>query len=205
MTDQAKPGGQRVAVGYMKGRGGGSTRDAGETIAELQEQFASLRAAIDVMEAQAVGIERSLEAVGRTLERSQPPMWHRVLLRWWKARGGASRVPMFIREERSGGERSVKPTIVGPGVKLRRDAGFGLCADIAAEAVRSGRGLLELRRELMEQLADLKRVAGRGAKRRDKVVGDVQERMGELREEAVSRLRAVGYDLPGEAPEGKDP
>lgn len=194
----------RKATGYLRGRGGGdATRTPTAAVAELAVEFAAVRAEIDALEAYLLGLDRALHAGARALDRSQPiGMWRRILLRWWRRNGGGRRTPLLVREVRDGGKDTVGLQPFTPGSKQRTDAGFGLCADLVESTLRESRMLMKFRAEAVEQLAEVKRVAGRTVARRQPVVLAVHERFVAARREAVKRLRDVGYnvaqdDVPG--------
>lgn len=199
MDDTAEAGGDspswREAVGYLKGRGGVATSTAAEAMGDWREVFAEIRAELDELEADAIALEAGMEAVGATLYRSQPPMYKRVAVRWWRLSGGRRRVPVLVRIEGGAGGR-VKLEPVERGIRLRKDRGFGLCADLAKQAVDRYWALLAVRKELLTQVAEVGRVVGRAKARRRKVIDQAQAEMAEARREAEERLRMVGYDVP---------
>lgn len=185
----------REAVGYLKGRGGVATSSPAEVVDDWREVFAELRAELDELEADAIALEAGMQAVGETLMRSQPPMYRRVAVRWWRLAGGRRRVPVLVRIEGGAGGR-VKLVPVERGIRLRKDRGFGLCADLAKQAVDRYWALLAVRKELVTQVAEVGRGIGRAKARRRKVIDQAQAEMAVARREAEERLRMVGYDVP---------
>ena len=191
------PGGSSLppwkqAVGYMKGRGSGATSGPGETQDEQRMLFAQLRARLDALEAGALAIESGMAGVGEALMRTQPPMYRRVMVRWWRCRGGENREPVLVQVDGGPGGR-IKLEPIRRGAKLRTDRGFGLCADLAKRAVARYWALRELRRELAAQVTDLQRVLGRGEARRDVVLASTAVEAAQIQAEAMGRLRDVGY------------
>lgn len=185
----------KQAVGYLQGRGGAATLTGDDARAEWRAVFAQLRAELDALEAECVQAEDAMEAVGEALMRSQPPMWKRVAVRWWRLTGGARRTPVLVRVEAGAGGR-VKLVPFEPGMKLRKDRSFGLCADLAKVAVDRYWALASMRKEQVALVAEVSRVLGRGAKRRRGALADALERMAVVRAEAEERLRMVGYEVP---------
>lgn len=205
VDSEARGQGGRQAVGYLRGRGGRATVVAEEAKAEWREVFAELRRRVDALEASVMEAEGVMEGVARALNRAQPPMWRRVLVRWWRVQTGGVRAPVLVREV-AGARGGVKLEQVGRGVKLRTDRGFGLCADLARRAVAGYWAVAGVRREMAEAVSDLLRVTGRAeraAARWGRVLGREADAMTEAHREAVARLRAVGYAV-GEAEGAED-
>lgn len=192
MGADTSQGGRAGVVGYMQGKGGEHTRSPVEAVEDWRAVFALLRGRVDALETQAMAVEDALGRVARTLERSQPPMFKAVFVRWWALRGGQRRAPVLVRREGSPGGK-VRFVQVGPEVKLRRDRGFGLCADLAQQAVRDFRALVAVRNELLDAVSAAGAAVGNGGARRERVVVAAMERMTQAADEAERRLREVGY------------
>lgn len=186
---------KREAVGYLKGKGGPGTLGPGEAQAEWREVFAVLRQAVDELEAQALGAEEAMAAVGKALQRSQPRMYREVAIRWWRKQTGGRREPVLVRLDGGAGGR-LKPELMGRTSKLRRDRGFGLNADLARDAVNGYWAVAAIRAEVAEAVKELRRVAGAGVKRRGDALARWAEDAGRIHAEATQRLRDVGYEFP---------
>lgn len=187
---------KREAVGYMRGRGGVETQTAADARAEWADVFAVIRGAVDELERQALASEDAMEAVARAVMRSQPRMYREVVVRWWRKQSGGRREPVLVRLDGGAGGR-VKAVEVGRGVRLRRDRGFGLNADLAREAVNGYWAVAALRAEVVEAARELRRVAGVGGKRRMAALLRWAEVAEGLHGEAMQRLRDVGYEFAG--------
>ena len=182
----------KQAVGYLRGKGSAATSGPGATQDEWRGVFAQMRSKLDALEAQAVAIEAGMAGVGEALMRTQPPMYRRVLVRWWRKETGKRREPVLVRAEGGVGGR-IKLEPIRRGAKLRTDRGFGLCADLAKQSVAGYWSLRESRRVLAAQVADLQRVLGRGEARRATVLERVALETARAQAEAMGRLRDVGY------------
>lgn len=189
-------GGLREPVGYLKGRGGPETAMPEATKAEIREQFAEIRRSIDDLEAQALELEDAMAGVGAALTRTQPPMYRRMMVRWWRMRGGQRREPVMVRVE-AGPHGRAKLVPAEPAMRLRVDRGFGLCADLAKSVVRGYWALRTVRREIQAEVAALNRLVKPSA-RRAAVIIRVRDEAAESVREASGRLRDVGYDVPEE-------
>lgn len=188
---------KREAVGYLKGRGGAETLTPVEAQAEVREAFAVLRRAVDELEAQALASDEVMAAVGKALERSQPRMYRELAVRWWRKQTGGKREPVLVRLDGGAGGR-LKLAEVGRGIKLRRDRGFGLNADLAREAVAGFWAVAAVRAEVAEVVRELRRAAGVGVRRRGDALARWAEDAERIRREATQRLRDVGYEFPPE-------
>lgn len=190
---------KREAVGYLKGRGGADTLTPDAAKAEWRDVFARMRADLDALELEVLAVEDALGDTARALNRSQPPMYRQMVVRWWKMGGwsGQRREPVMVRLEGGAGGR-IKPVVAGRGVRLRTDRGFGLCADLAKLAVRDFWALSHMRKELATQVSGIGRSLTVGAARRGRAVAEVRERMAGIVREAEDRLRVVGYEVPGD-------
>lgn len=188
---------KREAVGYLKGRGGAETLTPVEAQAEVREAFAVLRQAVDELEAQALASDDVMASVGKALERSQPRMYRELAVRWWRKQTGGKREPVLVRLDGGAGGR-LKLAEVGRGIKLRRDRGFGLNADLAREAVAGFWAVASVRAEVMELVRELRRVAGSGARRRGDALARWSGDAERIRRDATQRLRDVGYEIPPE-------
>jgi len=192
-AEGAKPG-LSEAVGYLRGRGGPDTVGPEAAKAEIQAQFAEVRRMVDALEAEALAVEDAMAGVSHALTRTQPPMYRRMVLRWWRMRGGQRREPVLVRIEGGPGGR-VKLVQAEPSMRLRTDRGFGLCADLAKSAVRGFWALRAVRRETHGQLSGVIR-ALRPVARRQAVIERVRGEAAAAMYEAAGRLRDVGYDVP---------
>lgn len=184
--------GSRGAVGYLRGRGNESARSPNEAEAEWRAVIAGLRSRLDEIEADGIALLKATEAVGAALEQSQPPMFGRMVVRWWRLYGGGRRRPVMARVD-AGGKQHLKLTLAHPNHKLRTDRGFGLCADLARRAVTGYWALHSERRGLDSLVVALGRTLGRGGAQRRVVLTRVAEEAQSIQVEAKERLSAVGY------------
>lgn len=190
-------------VGYLEGRGGADvTRGPAAAIDEVSARVEVIEGRMRVLMEALARVDQGLDEVRRLLEVSQPPMWGRVLLRWWQG-DGASREPMLVRAERGPQGRMKLVRLRRPAsVKLRVDRGFGLNADLAKRGVRLYQMLASRRKALVGLLGRLERQMQ--AMREDRVepvlvlVGEVEAEASRMRAEAVDRLRVMGYEVDGD-------
>jgi len=184
---------KRAVVGYLEGKGGDETRRSDETKGEVRALFSALRARLDCLEADALALDEGIAEVGRVLRLSQPGgMYREMSVRWWKTSGHSRREPVLCRLEVGGKGGRLKVVPAKRGMRLRRDRGFGLGADIAALAVESYWVLKGLRDEVKEVCRVLEVEVQRGASRRRRAGVMALERLKDLRGEMVSRLEMLG-------------
>lgn len=185
------------AVPYLSGRGGGETFAPDGAIDEWRATLLALRGRIDQLLAEGERVERAFEDVKFALDRSQPPMWKRVAVRWWRLRGGGPRTPVLIRVESGPNNREKPVRVERPGIVLRRDRGFGLCADLAKRGVAAYWGLWAIRSELQAEVVRVKKSLGRRVEKRQRDVDRIVAEARMIRSEAEGRLQMVGYVVPG--------
>lgn len=182
----------RKVVGYIEGRGGVETATPDDALAEWESEGAGAAALLGDLYAEAQQIELAMAEVKKLLRLSQPPMWGRYSVRWWRPTTGSRRTPMLIREQAGAKGRITPERVKTRGAKQRVDRGFSLNADLAKEAVDTY-WLLWHNREAA--LAEIRRVklalAGDKQKRRDSVAR-LSERMKVLQAEAEKRLDEIG-------------
>lgn len=183
-------------VGYLSGSGGAGTWSAAEAQAEWRAEIGALRGRIEGLLEEVIALEEGFEQVKWALDRTQPRMFNRVTVSWWRLRGGDRKTPVLVRVEGgpNGTEKPVRVTTAG--IKLRTDRGFGLCADLAKRAVVSYWRLWKLRQEVSDELGRLGTALGRRPDKRRERVGLVVAEATEVRREAEERLREIGYDVP---------
>lgn len=186
------------AVAYLAGRGLPGVTLGPETAMEATaERVGELWGRIEALRLEVDRVDRGLEAVRDALEFSQPPMWHRVAIRWW--REGGRRGPVLVRIRPTGGGRLCVEKVKGAGIKLRTDRGFALNADIAAKAVRLYWILARRRTGLLRLVGLAERaLASARADRLSAGASEVDRWAGEavtLKGQAIERLRMVGYEV----------
>jgi hypothetical protein len=186
--------GKRGAVGYMRGRGSEATRTPKEAETEWLAVVDGLRARLDDIEADGLALLKATEAVGEALDKSQPPMFRRMVVRWWRLSGGGRRRPVLARVE-AGAKQHIKLTVAHPNHQLRTDRGFGLCADLARRGVTAFWALHAERRALDSLVVALGRTLNRGRAQRREIVRCVTDEAQRLTVEAKERLVSVGYDV----------
>lgn len=185
---------RRGVVGYMAGKGGHSTWRPTEALEALRAEGAVLRGEVEALLQEAERIEMAFVHVRRALERSQPPMFNRLTVKWWKLRGDGRRVPVLVqvRSDPHGREKPMR--VEDRRVRLRRDGGYGLNFDLARRAFDLYWVLWTLRAEVHDDLATLAKLLRRQRRR----VGVLDARARDLldiRAEATARLRDVGVQF----------
>jgi len=185
-------------AGYLKGRGSEDlTLGPVGAGLELTDRVTELGSRIQALLSEVAVVDDALVAVRDALDVSQPPMWNRVVLRWWRMSG--RRKPVLGRTRMEGGRLVVEVIRRLGAIKLRKDRGFALNADLVAKAVRLF-WVLERRRVVLvgmlskaERALAMARAERLEAGRAD--VGRWRDEAMELRREAVRRLRMVGFEV----------
>jgi hypothetical protein len=185
---------RRETVGYLRGRGGRSVAGPEEAIAELRGEIREIAEGLEAILAEAERVEEAFLHVRRAFERTQPPIFKRLTVRWWRARKGERRVPCLIQVDGDGLGREKPVRRFDRRVRRRTDGGFGLNADLAGEVFEIYWALWSLRCELQDDLSRLAAIVrGRRKKlgRVDRLAYDAVR----ARAEATDRLRRVGFEF----------
>lgn len=188
-----REGRKKRVVGYLKGRGDGATWSPDGSLKDLREEAVEIRRRLDVLIEDLEEAEQAFVAVRRAFDRTQPPIFNRFQVRWWKLWGGGPRVPclVIVAGTQRGDE---KPTRVKDRrTKPRKDSGFALNHDLNLRVIDTYWALWSLREEARDRWT---RVAKAFAGMRP-VAEVVRARVAELeqiREQATERLRLVGYE-----------
>ncbi|HGM5506771.1 TPA: hypothetical protein ACKPYM_000761 [Stenotrophomonas maltophilia] len=191
---QAKPA--RAAVGFMQGRGGDETLTPSEALQEWRSEAEALGERLAELFREVECIELAMADAAALLGASQPPMYGRMAIRWWRLFGGGRRTPVLVKE--TGGARGqIKPERVKTrGVRQRTDLGFSLNADLAKRGIDAYWSLSHIRDGVLQEIARIKRaLAGAKEPRREAVVR-IRAELVMLQEEARDRLVDVGHIRP---------
>lgn len=187
----------KVVVPYLSGRGGvGVTDVPDEALREVAGRISVVEARLAGLMVEVERVERALEVVRDALHVSQPPMWKRLMVRWWKG-GGLWREPMLVQVVAGKRGKMDLRRVKSAAVKLRADRGFALNADVAAKAHRLFWRLVRRRRELLEVLGRVERTLASARADRLEVAGEEVEAWRAEAEgliaEAKRRLDVMGY------------
>ena len=188
----------RTAVGFLQGRGGDDTFTPGEALQEWTVEGAEQVLLLTELYREAESIEHALAEAAALLSASQPPMYGRIAIRWWRLYGGSRRTPVLVKE--AGGARGqVKPERVKTrGVRQRTDLGFSLNADLAKRGIDAFWALHHMREAVLAEIARIKRALAGSKDNRREAVARLHDELGQLRAEARGRLVDVGHLPPGE-------
>lgn len=183
----------RTAVGFMQGRGGDETFTPGEALQEWAEEAAAQVNLLAELYAEAEAIERALAEAASLLSASQPPMYGRMAIRWWRLYGGSRRTPVLVKEAGGAGGHIKPERVKTRGVRQRTDLGFSLNADLAKRGIDAYWALHHMREAVLAEIARIKRaLAGEKANRRE-AVGRMRDELIALQLEARGRLADVGH------------
>lgn len=191
--ESAGKGRKGRVVGYLKGRGDGATWSPDGSLKDLREEAVEMRRRLDVLIEDLEVAEQSFVAVRRAFDRTQPPIFNRFQVRWWKLWGGGPRVPclVIVAGTQRGDE---KPTRVKDRrTKPRKDSGFALNHDLNLRVIDTYWALWSLREEARDRWAKLAKAFAGMRPVADIVRARVAE-LEQIRDQATERLRLVGYE-----------
>lgn len=180
--------------GYLQGKGEGKTWKPDEAIAALRAEAQDTIAQLQGMLVELERVEHAFVLVRQAFERTQPPMFNRMTVRWWITQTGQPRVPTLV-QVRGTPQGKERPTaITSPGVRLRKDGAYALNHDLNREAVRIYWQLHALRAEYRDALQGVRKES-KGRRGRSAAIDKAARRLLQIRAEATSRLIAVGYEF----------
>jgi hypothetical protein len=191
---------ERPKVGYLRGRGGWVTRTPAAALDVLAGELREVMEGVEGLVKDVRRIEQAFFLVERAFKRTQPPMFRRLHVRWWRTSGkDTRRIPVLVRVNGTKAGAEVVERVPDRHVRLRKDGSFGLSADLAREVFELYWGLWALRSDAQRVLSEVV-VALRGWKRRR---GGGPERVAyealRLRAEATTRLRRMGFPFAPDA------
>lgn len=189
---------RRETVGYLRGRGGRHTAGPEDAIASLRGEIREIAAGLEAILAEAERVEEAFLHVRRAFERTQPPIYNRLTVRWWRAHKGERRIPCLIQVQGDGQGREKPVRRFDRRVKRRTDGGFGLNADLAGEVFETYWALWSLRSELQDDLSRLAAIV-RGRKKKLGQVDRLTWGVVKVRAEATERLRRMGFEFAPES------
>ena len=216
MDDQEKVRRARAVVKFMKGRGGeGRTLDPAEAVEEVTAFYEGLAGRLADLGSRIARCDEVLMGIRRALLRTQPSMYGRLDVRWW--RGGAAggtgagvswRQPVVVKQGYGPGGRLLVTPLKRP-VNAPTNGAFALNADIAERMLRGFREVLRIRKRLRAEAVEVQRIMNRNDRRweaDEEVLLRLEGEAGDAYLEAVERMRANGYRVDGvvEGPEGGD-
>lgn len=180
--------------GYLQGKGEGKTWKPDEAIAALRAEAEDTIAQLQGMLVELERVEHAFVLVRQAFERTQPPMFNRMTVRWWITQTGQPRVPTLV-QVRGTPQGKERPTAVtSPGVRLRKDGAYALNHDLNREVVRIYWQLHALRAEYRDALQGVRKES-KGRRGRSAAIAKAARRLLQIRAEATSRLIAVGYEF----------
>lgn len=191
--EEVRPRRKRSVVGYLRGRGGPATASPEEALAALVAELECARGMLEELVEEAVEVEKAFAEVRSALQRTQPPMFGRMVVSWWKLRAGGKRVPVLV-QVKGDARGNEKPVRVDRRARLRKDGGFALNHDLNQRAVDLYWALWGLRCEVHDDLARLAQVLRRRRTKAKVIAARVAE-VKAVRAEAVRRLKLVGYEV----------
>lgn len=191
---------------YLEGRGGRDrTLSPDEAEEDVRRTMRDVVARIEVLEGRIKRAEEVMLWIRRALLRTQPSMYGRLDIRWWRGLSSgkyAWRTPVLVKQAYGPGGR-LKVEVAPQRMKRApRGGAFDLNADLADRMIEAFREVAKIRDRMRRDVMGLVRILGwadlQWERHQEQMLVAMEAEAREVYLEAVRRMQAEGYAVEAE-------